>query len=471
MKISRRTHVEISIQNLIFTLLFLGAVGLVAWLSTQYKTQFDWTATHRHTLSEASRKVVDLLQEPVSINVYARENTQVRDPVRDLIARYQHYKPSFNLSFTNPDTQPDKVREMGIQVEGEMVLTYQGRSEKIQEPTEVGMTNALQRLVTSQTRRILFLSGHGDRSPEGRAGHDYQQFADELKRKGFKLAIVSLPQTPVIPSDTSVLVIAGPKGQFLPGEIKLIEGYLKRGGNLWWLADPGDLRGLAPIANFIGVSFLPGTVVDAATQLLGINDPTFALVADYPPHPITRGFEQMTMLPTAAALTVQERADFDQDPLLSTLQRSWTELGPIQGKVELDVGQGERQGPLNLAYAITRKIGPEHGESTATNPKAGEEKNTLEPQGSEQRIVVVGDGDFLSNQYLGNGGNLELGINMVQWLSGSDSLINIPTTTMPDRILQLSPAASGWIAIVFLILLPMALFGAGGWIWFKRRRA
>ncbi len=471
MKISRRTHIEIRIQNLIFTVLFLGAVGLAGWLSTQYKAQFDWTATHRHTLSEASRKIVDLLKEPVTVTVYARENTQVRDPVRELIERYEHYKPTFSLDFINPDTQPDKVREMAIQVEGEMVLTYQGRSEKIQEPTEVGLTNALQRLVTAETRRILFLSGHGDRSPEGRAGHDYQQFADELKRKGFKLASLSLATTPMIPADVSVLVIAGPRSQFLPGEIKLIEAFLKRGGNLWWLADPGDQRGLAPIANLIGIGFLPGTVVDAATQLLGINDPTFALVADYPPHPITRGFEQMTMLPTAVALSVQERPDFDQEPLLSTLQRSWTELGPIQGKVELDAAQGERQGPLNLAFAITRKMTPEKDTSAVANPKGDSSEKGPGEEGREQRIVVVGDGDFLSNQYLGNGGNLELGINMVQWLSGSDSLINIPTTTMPDRVLQLSPAASGWIAIVFLILLPAALFGAGAWIWFKRRRA
>ena len=88
---------------------------------------------------------------------------------------------------------------------------------------------------------------------------------------------------------------------------------------------------------------------------------------------------------------------------------------------------------------------------------------------ADPRIVVVGDGDFLSNSFLGNGGNLELGVNMIQWLSRGDALINIPARVAPDRKLQLSPVASGAIAIGFLFLLPAVLIGIGAWVWFKRR--
>jgi ABC-type uncharacterized transport system involved in gliding motility auxiliary subunit len=143
------------------------------------------------------------------------------------------------------------------------------------------------------------------------------------------------------------------------------------------------------------------------------------------------------------------------------LQRSWTEIGPIAGKIAFDAAKGERQGPLDIGYALTRQIN-----------KAGQNK-TADPQKletpAEQRIVVIGDGDFLSNAYLGNGGNLDLGINMVQWLSRGDALINIPAKIAPDRTLELSPLASGSIAVGFLFLLPGALLGAGALVWFKRR--
>ena len=463
MKINRKTHLEIRLQNLLFSLLFLVAVGLVAWLSTQYSAQFDWTASHRHTLSETSIKVLDLIKSPVSITAFARENQQVREPIRDLVERYSRHKKDLSLQFVNPDTQPEKVRQLGIQVDGELVVEYQGRSEKIQAAGETSLTNALQRLATAEERTIVFLEGHGDRSPLGKANHDLQQFADELKRKGLTVAAANLAVTPVIPHNTDVLVIAGPRTNLLPGEVKLIDEYLSKGGNLWWLGDPGDLHGLEPLAAKLGVKFLPGVVVDASTQLLGIDDPTFALVTDYPPHTITQGFQEMTLFPSAAALDQNENSDFEKEPLLATLARSWTEIGPIEGKIAYDEGKRERQGPLELGYAITRAI-------TADSPDkdAADEKSAAKTP-NEQRIVVVGDGDFLSNTYLGNGGNLELGINMVQWLSRGDALINIPVKISPDRSLQLSPFASGAIAIGFLFVLPLLLIGIGAWIWFKRR--
>lgn len=463
MKINRKTHLEIRLQNLLFSLLFLVAVGLVAWLSTQYSAQFDWTASHRHTLSEASRKVLDLLKAPISITAYARDNQQVREPIRDLVDRYSRYKRDLSLQFVNPDTQPEKVRQMGIQVDGELVIEYEGRSEKIQEAGETSLTNALQRLATAEERTIVFIEGHGDRSPLGKANHDLQQFADELKRKGFTIAAANLATTPLIPDNTDVLVIAGPRTNLLPGEVKLIEDYLNKGGNLWWLGDAGELHGLEPLAKQLGLRFLPGVVVDASTQLLGIDDPTFALVSDYPPHTITQGFQQMTMFPSAAALDQMEKSDFEKEPLLATLARSWTELGPIEGKISYDAAKGERQGPLDLGYAITRPIGPEPSDKDVEHDKSAARTP------SEQRIVVVGDGDFLSNTYLGNGGNLELGINMVQWLSRGDALINIPAKIAPDRKLQLSAFASGTIAVGFLFVLPVLLIGIGAWVWFKRR--
>ncbi len=493
MKINRKTHLEIRLQNLLFTLLFLAVVGLLAWLSTRYTAQFDWTAGHRHTLSDASRKVLDILKGPVTITAYARENQQVRQQIRDAVGRYSRYKKDIVLNFVNPDTQPDKVRELGITVDGEMTVEYQGRTEKIQEAGEATLTNALQRLATAGERHVVFLEGHGDRSPQGEANHDLKQFADELERKGITVSIVKLAVASAIPDNTDILVLAGPRTNLLPGEISRIQDYLKKGGNLWWLADPGDLHGLSPLAEQLGIKFLPGVVVDASTQLLGIDDPTFALVAEYPAHPITMNFQEMTLFPAAAALDKTGGGGFDKTPLLSTLPRSWTETGSIQGKIQFDADKGERQGPLQIGYTLTRQVTPpaepaKPTEAAKQNPpqpakpdqpgtdknppgKTAEASQTNEAKPVEQRIVVVGDGDFLSNAYLGNGGNLDLGVNMVQWLSRRDALINIPAKIAPDRKLDLSPLASGAIAAGFLVVAPLVLIGTGAAIWFKRRRS
>jgi hypothetical protein len=90
---------------------------------------------------------------------------------------------------------------------------------------------------------------------------------------------------------------------------------------------------------------------------------------------------------------------------------------------------------------------------------------------NEQRIVIIGDGDFLSNTYLGNGANLELGLNMVHWLTLDDAPILIPPRiAAPDPALNLSEGALALIAAVFLIGLPLALLASGWLIAFRRQR-
>ncbi len=88
----------------------------------------------------------------------------------------------------------------------------------------------------------------------------------------------------------------------------------------------------------------------------------------------------------------------------------------------------------------------------------------------EQRIVVVGDSNFLSNAYLGNGANAELGLNIFNWLSHDDQLISITATTASDIKLELSKLAQMFIGFGFLFVLPLLLIASGTFIWWRRRQ-
>jgi len=88
----------------------------------------------------------------------------------------------------------------------------------------------------------------------------------------------------------------------------------------------------------------------------------------------------------------------------------------------------------------------------------------------DQRIVVVGNGAFLSNTYAGNGGNVDLGVNMVNWLAGEEHLITLQPRTAKDSNIVLSRTELNVISIGFLLVLPLLLAGTGGYVWLKRRR-
>ena len=82
----------------------------------------------------------------------------------------------------------------------------------------------------------------------------------------------------------------------------------------------------------------------------------------------------------------------------------------------------------------------------------------------------MGDGDFLANQYVGNVGNLDLGMNMINWLSEDEHFLDIPAKTAIDTKLQLTSLESGIIGAGFLFGLPAVLLISGLTIWLRRRK-
>lgn len=448
MTISKKIHQLIRLQNILFTVLFICSLSLLAWLSTQYRTHFDWTANNRNSLSQPSVLLLKKLKQPIEVHAYSSDNELLRRQISVLIDKYQHHKADISLSYTNPDLRPDKAREEGITADGELVLYYNGQRESIKRLDEQSLSNALQRLSNSQQRWVVFLQGHGERDPNGKANFDYSIFQSELKNKGINSQTINLVNTPSIPLNTSLLVIADPKSAFLEGEIKLINDYISTSRPILLLGEPRQNQSIATLASLFGIHFLPGTVVDATTQMFAIEDPTFALVTQYSDHVSTRHLQTMSLFPGTAGLSINNNTPYTATAFLSTLERSWTEIGNIEGQIQFDSDTDEQQGPITIGYALSRSM-----------------------QDQQQRIAVIGDSDFLSNAFLGNGANLDLGLSLIRWLNHDDSLIDIPAKTAGDVHLNISQTWSIVFGLGFLIGLPILFIASGLIIWLKRKQS
>ncbi len=445
MKLPRNfTH---NLHQILFYLLLAVAVGLAGWLSNRHVQQWDWSAAGRNSLSHTSQELLARLREPLHITSFAPESPELRHRIRNIIERYRRYRPDIRFSFVNPDRQPELVRQLGIRVMGELRLEYQGRAENLSTISEEAMSNTIQQLMQGQQRWVGVIEGHGERHSDGKANHDLGGFGEELQRKGYQLRQLNLATSMEIPGNLSVLIIASPQVEYLPQEVEKIQHYLEAGGNLLWLLEPGTNHGLGKLKQMLGLHILPGTIVDANSASMHLQDPAMALVPRYPEHPATGNFELITVYPHAAAIEAVGDNGWQSTPLLSTLSGSWNETGPIKGEVRRNQEQGEIAGPLNIGIAFSRKLG----------------------QGV-QNVMVIGDGDFLANSYLGNGGNLNLGLNLVRWLSSDNQLLDIPARTAPDLKLELTRLESSIIGLGFLLVLPLLFLTAGALIWWRRRQ-
>lgn len=455
MKITAENRFKSRLNSTAMLLLLLITAALLAWLSNRYPLQFDLTRSDRHTLSKASRDLLDQMPDPIQVTSYARENPALRDAIRKFIQRYQNHKNTIQLNFVNPDAAPDETRELGISVDGELVIHYQQRKQHVPTNNEQDFTNALLRLTGKQDHWLAFIEGHGERDPLGRANFDLHEWTKQLQGRGFKVQPINLVNTAAIPDNTSILVIAGPRTDYLAGELDAVIRHIDAGGNLLWLADPGGLHGLDGLAELLGIDFHPGTIVDSAGALIGIDEPTITLVTKslYQPHAVTRAFKLTTLFPHATGLKINDRSDWRASPILSTGDHAWSETGELKGEIGFDQAT-DVSGPLTLGVAMERQL---------------EQPRNRELITLQQRIIVIGDGDFLSNTYLGNGGNLELGIRLINWLGGDDDFITITPKTAEDLQINLSTTALGIIGLGFLFLLPLALLAIGITISIRRK--
>ena len=439
----------------LFALLLLLAAGAIGYLSTRYAHEADWTANGRTSLSAESRAVLAQLTGPVEIISYANPQGDLRQAVAGFLQRYQAVKPDLSLRFVDPQLDPAKMRELGITVDGALILHYQNREQRLDELSERSLTNALEKLIRGNDRVVAFVTGDGERRADGQANADLGTFMTQLEGRGMRAVPLNFAQVAAVPEHTDLVVLASPSLALPPGAVQALVGYLQNGGNLLWLTEPSnDDLGLNPLATALGIRVLPGVLVDGSGTALGLHDPRLIALGDYPPQAITRGFTLTTLFPQVSALAQVTQGGWAVKPFLRTSAQSWTEFHPIDNNkpsdIRFDATSGELKGPLDFGFALSR-LSPS-------------------PDKSEQRAVVIGDGDFLSNTFLGNGGNRALGERVFDWLLGDDKLVDLPPRGAPDRLLVISQTELDMVSVSFMIVLPLLLLLIGGLIVWRRRR-
>jgi hypothetical protein len=107
------------------------------------------------------------------------------------------------------------------------------------------------------------------RTPGGSAD-GYGRLLSALEVENYASEPLSLLDDPV-PPDTALVIVAGPKHDLLPHELDAIAAYLKDGGALLLLLDPGPLPNLTGFLASMGVRLGDDFVVDRERRVLGTD--------------------------------------------------------------------------------------------------------------------------------------------------------------------------------------------------------
>ena len=441
----------------VMSVAFIGILILLNYLAGRYHQRYDTTELKEHTLSPQSVQVLAEIDESIAITGFFAADDYQREAFEKLLDQYLYHSDHLSYTVIDPDREPLRARQYEPIPYGGLLLQSGERTEVVYTPDEQDVTSALLKVVSEEKKVIYFLTGHQEHDPEGYGEDGYSGVASALRDQNYEVRTLNLAITTTVPGDAAVVVVAGPQTALMDDELARLRSYLFNGGKALIMQDPLYDAGLDDVLSAWQVRFGDGVVVDPVSSLM--DSPAAPVVSRYHFSQITKDLSGlMTFFPLARPV---ERTGEDPagmvtfSPLAETTVQSWAEQDTESADVQFDEGV-DIPGPLTLMATVE------------ASPMLGFEEMEIAPD-LKTRLVLIGDSDFVSNEYVSGLGNGVLFLNAVNWLAEEESLIAIgPKTTQP-RYVFLSQVQANMIFFVSVILVPFALLATGVIVWWRRR--
>ncbi len=431
--------------------LFVGSIVL-----ERIPIRADVTRRSLNSLSAASRRVLSAEKGPVELIGVYRETSPERARAFDLLDVYRRTEPRVRVRMLDPDRQPDEARALGLH-RASFVLVRAGQvTEEVGELSEQGITQAILRAENPRRSKIVFVTGHGERALGDGSGAGLGKLGSALRASGYEPVEIRLYEEDV-PADAAALALVGPRRQLLPTEINRIGRYLEKGGRMFVGLEPATICGIEDLLRSKGILLDSLEVYDESPSTRGLGlGPRVVVVTDYAAHPIVAAGMGYAVLPGVRTVGVSKEALWGIDG--AVLLRSGAEARLARSDAPGEVPAGEASvRPLAVVEEWEIPGAPEGGEGTREREKP------------YARLLVVGDTDWLSVQFLDLFSNRELALRSFHWLARREYLLKIPPVDQRGTPLRIGLAGMRTLFYLLQIALPLLLLGVGLWLWGRRR--
>jgi ABC-type uncharacterized transport system involved in gliding motility auxiliary subunit len=433
--------------------IFIGIIIIANAISISNFKRFDLSRLSQFTLTDQTKDILTKLQDPVDVLCFFSPSdiAGVNSYASSLLSEYEVYTNKLTISTIDPDAHPEQARQYGVTEYSTIVFESQNRRRAvapadISSGAEYAFTSAILEVTGTVQKKVYFLIGHDEHDINSTASGGYSSAKGGLLNDLYRVDTFSFVNSPNIPEDCAVLIIAAPQKPFSSAEIAAIWGYLGSGGQALILTDPIRSIAVDEIVAPWQLTIDTGTVIDPSSNVAP-DKSTPSVTADRDVFGLP-----IVYFPGATSITIpaQQPQTMQIMSLLDTTKDSWLSMNY----------DPKKEPTFNVGTDI---IGPLHiGAILAANP-------TDTTKGTLTRIIVIGDSDFASNAHFENGNNGDLFLDAVNWLAQETQVASIRPKVLPYRRLVVDQATTNFIDYSSIALLPLLVLIAGGIVWWRRR--
>jgi ABC-type uncharacterized transport system involved in gliding motility auxiliary subunit len=440
----------------LYIVVALAVVTVANVLADRYDKSYDATANKQYSLSDQTIKVIKGLKQDATITYFAQDSQF--GTAKNKLDMYANLSPKVHVVYVDPDKKPLVATQAGFKNLNTAIVQVGANKNEAKSINEEDITGAIIRDLKNTTRTICFVTGSGEHQIDDSGRSGYSRLKDLLGKDNYQGKSIDLLQKAEVPSDCTVVVVGGPRGDYQQPEVDALKKYVEDGGRALIMLDPplkigrgevGDNDALTSLLASWGVTPNKDLILDfnPVGQLAGLG-PQVALVTQYDSHPIVREMKgSATGFPLSRSLDTKNGDKTSVDRLFGSSESSLSTSKLDSDRID-PADPKNKKGPMTIGAAGTYK---------------GVKEN------SQGRFVVVGSSQWAANGFLGFNGNRDLALNALNWLSSDEDLISIRPKEPEDRKLTMTKAQVKWVGLTSLLLIPLIVIGTGISIWFRRR--
>ncbi len=439
-----------------YILIVVAVLALANWLAQRHNKSLDTTTNKRFSLSDQTEKVVKGLKQDVKVSYYDRSSEFTR--AKDLLDRYDNLSARLTVAYVDPDKKPQLAKAASVRSYGTIFVETAGKREEAKSLTEEEITGALIRVLKGGQRNVCVVAGSGEKGLEDSGRTGYSSAKDVLEKNNYKTRTVSLLEKPEVPKDCTILMVGGPRFDYMEPAVNAVKAYVEGGGRALFMLDPpvklgreevSENTALAKLFESWGVTLNKDLVLDTSGigQIFGLSE-VVPLVTNYESHPIVREMKEVaTAFPIVRSLDAKSADKTTTEKLFSTSSNSFATANLSSPEIRINAAK-DKKGPFTLAAAGTYRTGKDN---------------------QQGRFVVVGSSGWVANNILRFNGNRDLFLNMMNWLSSDEDLISIRPKEPEDRRLSLTRRQMSMVFYLSVVALPLLVIGGGLVVWWRRR--
>ena len=451
-----RANLRNTLKLIIGTLGFLGLLVAVQAIVSHNSHRLDLTPEKKFTLSPRTQQVVKNLKRDVQVLAFINSDRPENFFLEDMLGRMANLSPHFHYSLIDMNRNPALARQYHAVQYGTLVFESDGqRKGTLMSSGESAVVSTMIQVTRSGEKVVYFLTGHGEGDLANEVPTEgYMKLRGALADEFYQVRTLSLTPSGAVPEDASVVVILGPKAQFLPIELSALEAYVQRGGALFILLDTNGSPSLVPFLEHYGVHLPDLIAVDPGKRLYAREVLTFRASATARPHQMILSVNAPPIFSLARVVEVRgdETKGIIARPILATSGEGFatapqniTKAGTVAFVAGRDIS-----GPVPIAGEVAVQKGDKLG-----------------------RIVVFGDADLANNALLDQGGNKDLFVNAVNWLADDPGQIGARPEMQQSGVHQFYMSAEQGRTVLLLstAVLPgfFLLVGVSIFVWRRQR--